>query len=81
MHMPVTYKLFDARRCEDWQNGCGLTFEEVLVHLAAVLLGDQHGDCLGGVLRVGSRPTRLPMKTAIQIHYFSPLAVMRHNVQ
>ena len=37
------------------------TLEEVFVHLAAILLGNQHGVVWGGVLRVGSRPTRLPV--------------------
>lgn len=45
-----------------WQQQCQvLTLEEVLVHLPAVLLRDQHLDWWVGVLkRVGSRPTRLP---------------------
>lgn len=46
--------------------GC-LTLEEVLVHLSAVLLGDQHLAWWVGVLtRVGSRPTRLPLVSAAQ---------------
>lgn len=43
-----------------------LTLEEVFVDLATVLLGDQHGVVLGGVLRVGSRPTRLPVSCKTQ---------------